>query len=172
MTAHAMKGDRERCLEAGMDDYISKPIMPQALADVIEKWAENAHPRLVAAARPEGVAMPVVGQPVFDRQAFVARLLGDEDLAESIIAGFLKDIPQQINTLKNHIDQGDTGEAGSRAHMIKGAAANVGGMALSDAASKVEKAGNAGRMEEIAVLMPELERQFDLLKAGMWKGVL
>ena len=170
ITAHAMKGDHERCLEAGMDDYISKPIAPQALADVIEKWAENARPRSVVAARPDGAAIPVVGQPVFDRQVLVARLLGDEDLTDSIIAGFLKDIPQQIHELKEHLDRGDTGEAGGRAHTIKGASANVGGMALSAAASKVEKAGNAGQMEKITVLIPELERQFDLLKASMWKG--
>jgi PAS domain S-box-containing protein len=170
MTAHAMKGDRERCLEAGMDDYISKPIVPQALADVIEKWVENAPYRSAADAKPEDAAMPVGGQPVFDRQALVARLLGDEDLAESIIAGFLKDIPQQIQVLKEHFDRSETGEAGGRAHTIKGAAANVGGMALSAAASKMEKAGNAGRMEEIAALIPELERQFDLLKASMWKA--
>ena len=172
MTAHAMKGDRERCLEVGMDDYISKPIMPQALADVIEKWTENAQRQLVAVAKPEIAAMPDVGQPVFDRQAFVARLLGDEDLAESIIAGFLKDIPQQIHALKEHLDRCDTGKAGGRAHTIKGAAANVGGMALNAAASKVEKAGNAGQMEETAALIPELERQFELLKASMWKGNL
>ena len=45
MTAHAMKGDRERCLEAGMDDYVSKPIAPQALAEALEKWLENAQER-------------------------------------------------------------------------------------------------------------------------------
>ena len=51
MTAHAMKGDRERCLEAGMDDYISKPIAPQALAEVLEKWLESGPNKSVRIAR-------------------------------------------------------------------------------------------------------------------------
>jgi len=167
MTAHAMKGDRERCLEAGMDDYISKPIAPQALAEALEKWGETPQERSPAVAAPRGAVEPSAGPPVFDRQAFMARLMGDDDLAKDIIAGFLEDIPKRIRTMRTHLDQGDAEAAGGQAHAIKGAAANVGGMALSAVASEMEKAGNAGRREELAALVPELERQFDLLKIRM-----
>jgi len=170
MTAHAMKGDRERCLEAGMDDYISKPIAPQALAEALEKWVETPQERSPAAAAPGGETSRPAGPPVFDRQAFMARLMGDEDLAKDIIAGFLEDIPKRIHALKKHLDQGDAGSAGGQAHAIKGAAANVGGMTMSAVAFEMEKAGNAGRREELAALMPELERQFDLLKTSMREG--
>jgi len=167
MTAHAMKGDRERCLEAGMDDYISKPIAPQALAEALEKWGGTPQERSPAVAAPGGAAEPSAGPPVFDRQAFMARLMGDEDLAKDIIAGFLEDVPKRIRTMRIHLDQGDAGSAGGQAHTIKGAAANVGGMALSAVASEIEEAGKAGRREELAALVPEMERQFALLKMRM-----
>jgi len=167
MTAHAMKGDRERCLEAGMDDYISKPIAPQALAEALEKWMETPQERSPAVAAPRGAAEPSAGLPVFDRQALIARLMGDEELAGTIIAGFLEDVPKRILALKGHLDRGDAGSAGGQAHAIKGAAANVGGMALSALASEMEEAGKAGRREELAALVPEMERQFALLKIRM-----
>jgi PAS domain S-box-containing protein len=170
MTAHAMKGDRERCLEAGMDDYISKPIAPQALVEALEKWVETPQERSLAVAAHRGAAEPFAGPPVFDRQAFMARLMGDEDLAKDIIAGFLEDIPKRIHTIRTHLDRGDAGAAGGQAHAIKGAAANVGGMALSAVAFEMDKAGKAGRREELAALVPELERQFALLKTHMREG--
>ena len=158
MTAHAMKGDRERCLEAGMDDYISKPIAPQALAEALERCLAPA-----PAAEPGRFE----GQPVFDRPALLARLTGDENLVKEITAGFLEDMPRQIQKLKGLIGQCDAGSAGGQAHAIKGAAANVGGLALSAAANDMEKLGRAGRLREAADLLPQLERQFDLLKARM-----
>jgi signal transduction histidine kinase/CheY-like chemotaxis protein/HPt (histidine-containing phosphotransfer) domain-containing protein len=171
MTAHAMKGDRERCLESGMDDYISKPISPQALAEALEKWLDLAHERTPALPAPGGSAEPTAGPPVFDRQAFLARLMGDEDLAKNIVARFLEDIPKRILAMRTHLDQGDAGSAGGQAHTIKGAAANVGGLAFSAAAFEMEKAAKAGRREELVALMPDLERQFDLLKARMQEAV-
>lgn len=140
-----MKGDRELCLEAGMDDYISKPIVPQALAEALEKWVENARKPSPSDAASRGAAESFGGLPVFDRQALMARLMGDEDLARTIIAGFLEDVPKRILALRGHLDRGDAGSAGGQAHALKGAAANVGGMALSAVASEMEEAGKAGR---------------------------
>ena len=161
MTAHAMKGDRERCLEAGMDDYIPKPIASKAMAAVLDKWLDQ--PLKLPAAVP---AAPV-GPLVFDHQAFVDRLLGDLDLVKEITAGFLQDMPEQIQKLKRYIDQGDVGAAGDQAHSIKGAAANVGGMAFSVAALVIEQAARTSNMENVAALLPELERQFHLLQESL-----
>ncbi|MCX6568099.1 MAG: PAS domain S-box protein [Candidatus Aminicenantes bacterium] len=172
MTAHAMKSDRERCLEEGMDDYISKPIAPQALAEALEKWAAPAPERSSAAVRPARKApTPSAVLPIFDRRALLARLMGDAKLVKEILAGFLSDMPLQISALRGSIDKADAGAAGSRAHAIKGAAANVGGLALSAAASDLEKLSQAGRLREAAELLPELERRFDLLKARMQKAL-
>ncbi len=156
MTAHAMKGDRERCLEAGMDDYIAKPVSPKAMAEMIDKWLEHIQNRPAPAAKS--------ASPVFDRQAFVDRLLGDLDLVREITANFLKDMPEQIGKLKKHIDGGDVKAAGEQAHSIKGAAANVGGMAFSAAALAIERAAKANSREKVSALLPELQRQFLLLQ--------
>jgi two-component system sensor histidine kinase/response regulator len=169
MTAHSMAGDRERCLKEGMDDYISKPIAPQALAEALQKWLgrdQKSHPE-VSASGSKRIAGPVFGQTVFDRPALLARLMDDRDLVKEIIAAFLEDMPRQIRALQKNSDQGDAESAADRAHAIKGAAANVGGLALSAVAGELEKAGRAGRLHEAAALLPELERQFDLLKERM-----
>jgi HPt (histidine-containing phosphotransfer) domain-containing protein len=93
--------------------------------------------------------------------------MDDEELAREIIADFLGDMPKQMHTLAKYIDQDDAPLAGGQAHAIKGSAANVGAMALSAVAFEMEKAGREGRLQEIAALMPELERQFELLEVHM-----
>ncbi|MFO7981430.1 MAG: response regulator [Candidatus Aminicenantes bacterium] len=170
MTAHAMKGDRELLIEEGMDDYISKPMAPKILEETLEKWLGNAGKQQPSDAASRGVAeKPLEDLPVFDRKALMTRLMDDKDLFRKVTAGFLEDMPKRILTLKQHLDQGDAGSAGLQAHAIKGAAATVGGMALSAVASSMEEAGKGGRQEEIASLVQEMERQFALLKARMRK---
>jgi len=171
MTAHAMNGDRKRCIEAGMNDYISKPIAHQALSKALDKWLVH-----VATAQPSASSLPedktpLIGPPVFDREALMDRLMGDEDLVKEICMGFLGDMPIQINVLRQHIGRNDSTSAGGQSHTIKGAAANVGGMALSATALNMEKAAKAGRWDEIASIMSEMERQFDLLKNHMEKNI-
>ena len=171
MTAHAMKGDRERCLEAGMDDYISKPITPQAVADALRRWLTPGRESTPAAAGAAAPPAPVGNGPVvFDRPALTERLMGDEGLVKEIVACFLADMPNQLRTLRLHIDAGQAELAGGLAHTIKGAAANVGGMAMSALAGELEKAGKAGRLDTVVALAPELEHQFDLLQECMRCG--
>jgi PAS domain S-box-containing protein len=167
MTAHAMKGDRERCIEAGMDDYIAKPFLPKTLAEILDKWLSHSPESL--SARPASSEVSEVkgtsaGPPVFDRETLKNRLMGDEELVKEICAGFLEDIPGQMQSLREYIERCDASSAGRQAHTIKGAAANVGAMALNAVALNMEKAAKAGRWDETAVLMPEMERQFDIMK--------
>ena len=167
MTAHAMKGDRELCLKSGMDDYISKPIVPHVLAETIEKWLDRMAYQTqkvdTAAESTKSSAEPVI----FDRSAFLSRVMEDEDLARKIIDGFLTDIPGQIDKLRMSCEQGDVESAIDRAHTIKGAAANVSALNLSAVALKMEKAGKRGQRDDLINLIPELERQFCLARAQM-----
>ena len=96
------------------------------------------------------------------------RLLDDEALARGIAAGFLKDdLPQRLRALKTSLEQNDLRAAEDQAHAIHGAAANMGGMALSAIAFELEQAGEAGRADTMAALVPELERQCERLTEAM-----
>jgi len=172
MTAHAMQGDREKCLEAGMNDYVSKPVSPQALADALDKWLprETAAATKQATGKPEEATPVSVKEskvPVFDKAGMVARLMGDEDLARRVVAVFLEDIPRQIEALKGYLEVGDVASVELQAHSIKGASASVGGKALREVAFEMEKAGKTGDLESITARLPELEIQFARLKESM-----
>ena len=174
MTAHAMKGDRERCIGMGMSDYIPKPIMPGVLAEMLDKWLvhapEAAAPQTAQAS--SGEADPVSGPVVFDRQTLLARLLGDRELVKEICAGYLEEMPEQLQRLRQAVDRNDGDLVGKMSHTMKGAAANVGAMALSAAALNMEKTVKGGRLEQMALILPEMERHFDVLKKRMEEDLI
>jgi CheY-like chemotaxis protein/HPt (histidine-containing phosphotransfer) domain-containing protein len=182
MTAHAMQGDRERCLEAGMNGYVTKPVSPQTLAETLARWLpgdDAARPAAVSAAHEVAVlakAAPASAEPaaadeperlVFDRAGVLARLMDDEDLARTVVEGFLEDIPRQIEALRIYLDAGDADGSVRQAHTIKGASANVGGEALRAVALEMEKAAQAGDLAAAMTHMPDLESRFVRLKAAM-----
>ena len=188
MTANAMKGDREKCLDAGMNDYIAKPVSPDAIASVLEIWLSKSKEELAASGistetdlqfetQQELTEVVSESQPewtsdnarteVFDRAKFIDRLMGDKDLAETIISGFLEDIPDQIAALRSALDEGNARLIEQQSHRIKGAAANIGGIALQDAANSMELAGKDGDLEKATSLLLGLEEQFDRLKRVM-----
>jgi PAS domain S-box-containing protein len=172
MTAHAMQGAREKCIEAGMNDYVSKPVSPQALAEALDKWLpkEPAAATKQATPKPEEIVPVSVeepGTPVFDKPDMMARLMDDEDLARRVVGGFLEDIPRQIEVLKGYLEAGDAASAERQAHSIKGASANVGEERLREVAFEMEKAAKAGDLESITARLPELEIQFARLKESM-----
>jgi PAS domain S-box-containing protein len=172
MTAHALIGDREKCLEAGMNDYISKPVNTKILSRTLERWLSAS---LNGKENPDREIPPPSGFPeekkdapsTFQRNHLLATLLGDEELTDSIILLFLEDMPRQITILKERIARGLSEEARSQAHKIKGSAANVGAMDLKETAHAMETAGREKDMERLKSLLPELERQFESLKKAM-----
>jgi PAS domain S-box-containing protein len=153
MTAHALQGDRERYLEAGMNDYVSKPVSPQALAEVLARWLPKQNDALA----------PVV----FDRAGMLERLMDDADLARVVTESFLDDAPRQIEALRRYLDAWDAPGAERQAHSIKGASSNVGGEALRALAFEMEKAGKAGDLDSVRARMEDLEREFVRLKEAM-----
>ena len=175
-TAHAMQGDAEKCLAAGMSDYISKPIDPKILAKVVEKWlTRRVHSAPEEARVESGTAAkapppkPEVESLVFNREQFLERMMGDEEFARDVAAGFVKELPTLLSTLLEGFKQKDIESVWKQAHKMKGSAANVGGEALSDVAMKVEQAGKAGDLEEITRWIPELEMQSARLNEALQK---
>jgi len=167
MTAHAMASDRERCLEAGMNDYISKPIEPTSLAKVLAHWLPAA---LAPENQPVDAPAPVAQEPelpVFDRPALLARVMNDESLLLRVQEAFLKDTPDQITTLEHHVHEGNLREALDQLHKIKGVAANVGGSSLHATLFSAEKAGKANGLDGLAPFLPRIRARYELLSAAM-----
>jgi CheY-like chemotaxis protein/HPt (histidine-containing phosphotransfer) domain-containing protein len=166
MTANAMQGDREKCLRAGMNDYLAKPVQTTALASVLELWLSRPAPPPPAG--PSAAAPAPAGPVVFSATDLLARLLDDADTARLVLAGFLEDAPRQLVLLREAIAQGALPVATRQAHTLKGAAATVGAAALSGVASELEQAGRRGDLAQLASLLPALEAQFAQLQIELY----
>jgi len=163
MTAHAMKGDRELCLEKGMDDYVSKPIQAKQLKEAIERQLGNAaapKPEVPSAGGPEG-------QEVFDKNMLLDRLEGDKELFKEIVGMFLGDAPLQMEKIKQSLQEGNSAQIESQAHGLKGAAMNIGGNGLQAVAFEMEVSGKNGDLDKARPLMDKLDEEFARLKKAL-----
>ncbi len=167
MTAHAMKGDREECLAAGMDDYLSKPVKPRVLEEKIEKWLGTGTAHILHEQEGQPVSEGLPESAVFDREAFLARLLGDEELAGEVLAGFTSDMPVQLAELEDLLREMDEDGIARKAHKIKGAAASVCAETMSETAARLEAAAKRKSKEDILKLGKELPVLFEAVKPLM-----
>jgi PAS domain S-box-containing protein len=168
MTAHALDGDREKCLAAGMNGYVSKPIDPLSLADELGKWLPGDSIPVTEPPNQNGLSSETNSlHNVFNREEFIERVLGDLQLANDIIKSFLEDMPGQIQALKNYVERQQTEQICSQAHKIKGAAGNISAPALQCIALSLEKAAKAGDFSRLKDFLPQLETGFEELKAAM-----
>ncbi len=174
MTANAMQGDYERCIQAGMNDHIAKPVDPAKLRRALQRWLPqycqetgSAPERDAAEADDDALSPQLAGGPLFDHAALRARLLDDDDLVREIVAAFREDAEDQLQSLGEAVAAGDATQAGLLAHKIKGASSNVGGMRLSALARELELKGKAGDLQAVRLLLPSLERQFRELQTAM-----
>ena len=165
MTAHALAGDREKCLCAGMNDYVPKPITPQILMDVLKKWL-----CVDGGIKKQQVPLEIPTGPIlFNKEAMEARLLNNQELIRDVMKGFLFDIPDQFSKLTFYMNNEDMPSVQRLAHSIKGAAANVGGEIMQNTAFHMEKAAQSRNSDAIPAFLTVLQDHFDQLKSVMEK---
>jgi PAS domain S-box-containing protein len=164
MTAHSMTGDRERCLAAGMDAYIAKPIDAAELLAQVE--------RLGGAAAPVGASVRLSASeppapPAFDPSALLARLNHNRALLSRLVEIFLADSPKMLAAIGEAIAQGDADGLFRAAHQLKGAAGNLSADGAMDAARRLEALGREGRLEGAPEIHAELKAEMKRLSEAL-----
>jgi|JI10StandDraft_1071094.scaffolds.fasta_scaffold112929_2 signal transduction histidine kinase/CheY-like chemotaxis protein/HPt (histidine-containing phosphotransfer) domain-containing protein len=175
MTANAVSGDREKCLAVGMDDYVSKPVPPNALSAVLERWttrmpAASSPARLAAPARDQretGVnPAPAVPEPlVFDEAGVLERVGGDRQLLRDVLRAACETTHREVSSLATFLLEGPLNEVASRAHSLKGAAANLGANALAALAARIEREARSEGLQAPIKLAEALAWEFARFEA-------
>jgi len=145
MTAHAMIGDREKCLAAGMDDYIAKPVKKDTLANMLKHWlkSETGKPNKTENQSPKETA-PSIETPGnidsldFDPTVVLELLNGDIDAVQDIATTFMEVVQTDLEQLQEAVSSKNTVQIAQEAHKIKGSAANIGALTISETAQKIE----------------------------------
>jgi len=158
MTAYAMQGDRERCLAAGMDGYVPKPIQHQDLLDALQKMALKA-PRV-----PPGKPAAKPSMELLDEELLMSRVDGDKELLKDLVDLFLDEYPRVLEGIRVALGKGDVKAVERAAHGLKGSTSNLAAMRASDAAFQLEQLARAGTLRGAEGPLRELEAQLTRLK--------
>jgi signal transduction histidine kinase/CheY-like chemotaxis protein/HPt (histidine-containing phosphotransfer) domain-containing protein len=174
MTAHALKGDRERYLGAGMDGYVSKPLLAQDLFAAVESLARPVdggaplrarQPQATAPPEPAaGVELLRRQPPVFDRKGALARAGGNEELLRELIDLFLDECPRMMADIRGALDDREPEQLEKAVHALKGAASTLGAVSACEALVRLETIGRSGDLalgdrawKDLVSAMAELE---------------
>jgi two-component system, sensor histidine kinase and response regulator len=162
MTAHAMKGDRDKCLAVGMDGYISKPFSFNQVEKAITELTgqEGTEPREAAC----GPSPLPLAAKVLDRREMLAQFEGDAAILGSVVSLFLSEIPKHVEALAKEVEAGNCESLARSAHTVKGMLSNFAAKAGVEAALKLEQAARAGNQQAVREAFGGLEQAIEELK--------
>jgi len=168
MTAHAMAGDRQRCLEAGMDDYVAKPLEPKTLFEVIERVTAHLSVATAAAGADVGDVLELPRENIFDIEQAMERAEGDRKLLAEVAGMFCVECPKMLRDIRDALRRRDAHSLEQAAHKLKGSLGTFCAHAAYEAAQKLEEIGRRGDLpaaEEAGHLLEaELTRLMPLLE--------
>jgi two-component system sensor histidine kinase/response regulator len=174
MTANAMEGDREKALEAGMDDYISKPVKAEELDAVLEHWLlqdeEKVEPDTLAPGAGRGTAVPddSIDHSVLEGLRELQEE-GEPDILKELIELFLEDVPQQLKALRAAGERDDAQSVEQTAHTLKGSCANLGAVKMAAICAELEEIGRSGDLPPAPALISRLEAELGRVRALLEK---
>ncbi len=161
VTAHAMEDEREKCIRAGMDDFLAKPLEFRGLTEMLAKWlqASGAGVEVHSA----GPAVPAQAPTIFDSEALLKRLMGDRGLAGTIVKQYLEDFPSQLNHLRERVAEKDWQGARLQAHAIKESACTISAGGVRTVAMEMEHTAAAGELDDFSELLRRAAAEFEVL---------
>ncbi|MFO0875983.1 MAG: PAS domain S-box protein [Gemmataceae bacterium] len=176
MTAHAMAGDREQSLRAGMNDHVTKPIDPDALFAVLLQWVRPGKREAVThtppavqkeSVRRESAVHPVKALPGIDRATGLKRVVGNEALYDKLLIDFYRNYADSIDRVRAALEESRLEDAERQVHTLKGVAGNIGAMELHQAAQELDSALRQGDLKKAGLHLPRVERELALVINGL-----
>jgi len=164
MTAAAMDGDREVCLAAGMDDYISKPVRTDALIEILDRWIVTDQPTA------EAIAPPAIDPAVLDPGRLDTLLElddGDGAILREVTAAFLADAASQLDHLREAAAEGDPEMLEQGAHALKGASASIGAVTLAERCANLEGLALGRVLGDVPTIVEQLTAEFDRVRDAL-----
>jgi HPt (histidine-containing phosphotransfer) domain-containing protein len=166
MTAHVLQGDRKKCLEAGMDDYSSKPIKSDAAKHTLEPRVSQNVKTSEESTMGDAPQVPP-GPPVLDVEEALARVGEDREFLAELVETFLEEYPALISAIQAAVTDHDPKALRFSAHTLKGSVGNFGAKAVFDAACVLEIMGRQGELSGAPAALAALEQELARLQPAL-----